>query len=183
MNKALFLDRDGTINIMVYNDDHGSVDSPFKPSQFKLARGAKDLIRAAKERNYLPIIVSNQPSVAKGNLTRENLAAITSQMCEELEIPVDCVYYCMHKSEDKCACRKPAIGLFEQAAKDHDIDMRASLMIGDGWNDIAAGKKIGAAKTVLIGRKDRTELINLLVEKDAMPDAFARDLIEAVQFL
>lgn len=181
MNKAVFMDRDGTLNEMIINEDHGYLDSPFRADQFMLKNYAKEFIANAKEKGHHIIVVSNQPSIGRGTLKLKDLDEITAKMCSELTIPKNHVYYCPHTSEENCNCRKPRTGLLEKASADHDIALKYSMMIGDGWNDMVAGRRAGVKNTILIGRNDRTELINLLAEKNAMPDYFAKDLKEALK--
>ena len=84
MRKAIFLDRDGVINAMVYNREHGFIDSPSNPEQFQLLPGVGEAIRLINEMGFLALVVSNQPGVAKGKLTLKLLDAITQKMKDEL---------------------------------------------------------------------------------------------------
>ena len=91
--------------------------------------------------------MTNQPDVARGAQTREAVDAIHAKL--RAELPVDAVYCCFHDDADHCACRKPAPGLLLDAARDLDIDARASFMVGDRWRDTAAGVAAGC-RTVFI---------------------------------
>jgi D-glycero-D-manno-heptose 1,7-bisphosphate phosphatase len=160
--RAVFLDRDGTINSMVYNPDFGLVDSPANPGEFELLPGVGEAIRAINQMGFLAVVISNQPGVAKGKFTLQLLDEITEKM--RLEVAktggsLDAIYYCLHHPDafvDQyrlvCDCRKPQPGLFLKAAQELDIDLRQSYMIGDGITDILAGQKIGAT-TMFIGSR------------------------------
>lgn len=183
MAKAVFLDRDGVINEMVTDETHGIIDSPRSIGQFKFIKNVKKAIKIIFSKGYDIIIVSNQPGIAKGTLKINNLAEMDRAIEKYLGINRNKIYYCYHKSEDNCEDRKPNIGLLRKAIKEHNLNIKSSVTIGDGWNDIVAGKSAGCKKTILIGRNDRTEMLNLLIEKNALPDHFADNLLDATKYL
>ena len=143
--KAIFLDRDGTINKMV-----GFVT---KPEQFDLIPGAAEAIRLINKSGYLAIVVTNQPVIARGDCTFEELQTIHDKMETELGKEgafVDAIYVCPHHTDKgfpgerpeykcNCDCRKPKPGLLVQAAEDFNIDLSQSYMIGDSDRDVEAG--------------------------------------------
>lgn len=156
---AVFLDRDGVINEIVYNEDTELLDSAANVNQFKMFDYAKDAVEAIKSKGYYVFVVTNQPGAAKGKTTLIKLYDINTAMCEEL--PVDDVFMCPHytkalpMSRDPylikiCDCRKPAPGLIKQAMAKYNIDMEHSYMVGDSYTDVLAGKAVGL-KTVLLG--------------------------------
>jgi D-glycero-D-manno-heptose 1,7-bisphosphate phosphatase len=187
--KAIFLDRDGVINELIYYSEHGVIDSPFTPEQFKLLPGVCEAIKKFRKTGFKVILVSNQPGIAKDYLSQQTFAEIEKKMKDELakeEASLDGEYYCFHHPEAKverlkvtCDCRKPKPGLLLRAAEDMDIDLSQSWMIGDGLTDIKAGKSAGC-KTILLGRM-KCELCHLMDEQDARPDAIASNLLQAVQ--
>lgn len=144
--KAIFLDRDGTINKYV-----GFLT---KLEQFELIHGVADAIKRINKSGYLAIVVTNQPVIARGDCTWEELQAIHEKMETELGKEgafLDGIYICPHHKDKgfegerpeykfDCDCRKPKAGLLLQAAKDFNIDLSQSYMIGDSENDILAGK-------------------------------------------
>jgi D-glycero-D-manno-heptose 1,7-bisphosphate phosphatase len=158
--RAVFLDRDGTINKLVYYPDHGFVDSPFTPSQLRLLPGAGNALCALREKGFLLILASNQPGVAKGNMTKKVFAEIDRKLIRLLAAGgarLDARYYCQHHPNailaayrKKCACRKPKPGMLFSAAKKHGIDLARSYMVGDGINDVKAGRAAGC-RTVFLG--------------------------------
>ena len=189
--KAVFLDRDGVINELIYYQEHGLIDSPFTVERFNLISGVGAAINKFHEMGYKVILVSNQPGVAKGHMSEENFDKIRGKMKKELAEEgafLDKEYYCFHHPEAKierfkanCECRKPKSGMFLRAAKDTDIDLSQSWMIGDGLTDIKAGKSAGCG-TILIGRT-KCELCYLMDEDDARPDGIVPNLKEAAQFI
>jgi len=152
--KAIFLDRDGTINKYVGFLQHAE--------DFELIPGVTDAIKVINKSGYLAIVVTNQPVIARGECTWETLQTIHNKMETELGKEgafVDAIYVCPHhpdkgfegeRQEYKfdCKCRKPKPGLLLQAAKDFNIDLSQSVMIGDSNNDVEAGKRVGCANTL-----------------------------------
>ena len=187
-NRAVFLDRDGVVNAMVYHGEHGITDSPFTAEQLELLPHACEAIRRFHEMGYLVTLVSNQPAIAKGHMSQQTFEEIVQKMKVELDKGkafIDAEYYCFHHPEAKvdglktiCECRKPKPGLLLQAAKDMDIDLSQSFMIGDGLTDIRAGKDAGT-NTILFGRM-KCELCHQMDEEDARPDVICSNLSEAI---
>ena len=187
MNKAVFLDRDGVINELIYHEEPGIIDSPFTVEQLKLFPWAGEAIKKLTEAGYKVGIISNQPGIAKGHLSRETFERIRQKMKGELALngaSVDGEYYCFHHPDAiieslraNCECRKPKPGLLLQAARELNIDLSQSWMIGDGLTDVKAGKSAGC-KTILLGRM-KCELCHLMDEDNARPDAIASNLLEA----
>ena len=130
---AVFLDRDGVVNELVYHEDHGIIDSPFTVAQFRLLPGVIEAVRQLHDADYTVVLVSNQPGIAKGHMSREAFDRIKERMKEELAKGGACLdgeYYCLHHPEavvaelrTNCECRKPKPGLLLQAAQDIDIDL------------------------------------------------------------
>lgn len=157
--KAIFLDRDGTINRYV-----GFLR---KIEDFELIDGAAEAIQRINESGYLCIVVTNQPVIARGEVTEPELQLIHNKMetlLGQAGAYIDGLYYCPHHPDKgfegevealkiDCECRKPKPGLLLRAAGDFNIDLSRSWMIGDGKNDVGAGKAAGC-KTVLIGDED-----------------------------
>jgi len=189
--KAVFVDRDGVINELVYHQEQGIIDSPFTVEQFRLLLGVGEAIKKLHEMDYKVVVVSNQPNIAKGHMSEEIFDKIRKKMGDELAKEgayLDGEYYCFHHPEAKvetlkanCECRKPKPGLLLQAAQDMDIDVSQSWMIGDNLADIKAGKGAGV-RTILLG-KMKCELCRLMDEEDARPDTIATNLKEAAQFI
>ena len=154
--KAIFLDRDGTLN--KYVGFLRNID------QFELIPGTEEAIRKINESGYLAIVVTNQPVIARGEVSLEELEEIHNKLETLLGLKgayVDAIYYCPHhphkgyegeRTEYKieCECRKPKPGMLLKAAEDFNIDLSQSWMVGDGENDILAGIAAGC-QTALVG--------------------------------
>lgn len=189
--KAIFLDRDGVVNELVYFQEQGIIDSPFTPYQFHLCPGVPQAIKRFQNAGYKIIIVSNQPGVAKGHMTLNNFNRIDETMKAQLEkegVFLDGVYYCLHHPEAvieqyriDCKCRKPKPGLILKAVKDMDIDVSQSWFIGDNLTDIKAGKNAGC-HTLLLS-KMRCELCNLMHNEGIKPEAIKLNLLKAADFI
>lgn len=163
--KAVFLDRDGTINKYV-----GFLK---KPEQFELIPGVAEAIKKINKSGYLAIVVTNQPVIARGDCTWEGLQEIHNKMETKLGKEgafVDAIYICPHHKDKgfegerpeykfDCECRKPKPGLLLQAAKDFNIDLSQSIMIGDSENDVKAGENAGCDQSLLLQQQ---ELLNVL---------------------
>ncbi len=131
MNKAVFLDRDGTINV-----DHGYVH---RAEDFEFLPGVVDGLRMLQEAEYLLIVVTNQSGIGRGMFTEEEYLEFQQWFGDELArqgVTLTAQYFCPHVDADGCDCRKPKIGLFEQAARDYDIDWALSYAIGDRMRDL-----------------------------------------------
>ncbi|OGK56423.1 hypothetical protein A3J15_02115 [Candidatus Roizmanbacteria bacterium RIFCSPLOWO2_02_FULL_38_10] len=159
MNKAVFFDRDGIINQIVYDQILGLVHTPLNPDEFILMPGISDLLKMTKQKGYLNIIISNQPLIGLKRATEDMFKRITSRMINLLKkegAVFDNQYYCLHhpyalipKYKKKCQCRKPGIDLIKQAQKKYNIDLKKSWFIGDATFDVIAGKTAGC-KTILV---------------------------------
>ena len=156
--KAVFLDRDGTVN--VYKGFLKNIED------FKLIEGVADAIKKINNSGYLCILITNQPVIARGEVTYEQLEQIHNKLETLLGLQgayIDSIYYCPHHPDRgyageipdlkiDCNCRKPKPGMLLKAAKDFNIDLTKSFMVGDSENDIKAGKLAGC-KTVLVDAK------------------------------
>jgi D-glycero-D-manno-heptose 1,7-bisphosphate phosphatase len=191
VNKAVFLDRDGVINRLIYHQESGIIDSPFLVSQFNLLPGVGDTISRLNRLGYRVIVVTNQPGIAKNHFSLETLDEMHRLMHAELRARhavLDAVYYCPHHPEGDnlefrtvCQCRKPAPGLLIRAAKDLDLDLSGCYMVGDSLTDVQAGQRAGC-RAVLIG-KMKCDLCHLMEEQGVKPDAIAGSLAEAVDVI
>jgi D,D-heptose 1,7-bisphosphate phosphatase len=163
--RAVFLDRDGTINEYV-----GFLSSA---EQFKLIEGTAEAIRQINKSGYLAIVITNQPVIARGDCTFEQLRQIHDKMETELGKSgayVDAIYVCPHhpdtgfegeRREYKkvCSCRKPNIGLLLQAEQDFHIDLGRSFIIGDSMRDVEAGRNAGLKDSLLIQKNQEGQLM------------------------
>jgi len=192
MNRAIFLDRDGVINAMVYNPEFGLVDSPANPDEFHLLPGVAAAIGVFKNLGFLTVVISNQPGVAKGKFSPALLQAMTEKMLTCLgqqEAFIDHVYYCLHHPEGiveeyrkVCDCRKPKPGLLLKAAAELDIDLSQSYFIGDGITDVLAGQAAGT-HTLLIYPSSRCYIDPELNKRGAEPEHIVNDIWDAAEMI
>lgn len=147
---AVFLDRDGTINI--------EKDYLYRIDEFEFTPGAIEAIKLFNQSGYLVVVVTNQSGVARGYYSEADVETLHSHIDQQLQSQggrVDAWYYCPHHVSGKppynqeCSCRKPLPGMLLKAAADHDIDLDRSWMVGDKLADIEAGQAAGC-KPVLV---------------------------------
>ncbi len=179
--KAIFLDRDGTINEYV-----GFLR---KEEDFKLIPGVSEAIKKINNSGYLAIVVTNQPVIARGEVTEEELEEIHKKMETLLGLDgayIDDIYYCPHHPDKgfegeipelkiECDCRKPKTGMLEKAAREHNIDLSSSIMIGDSTLDIKMAENAGMQSVLLkTGQKGEDG------KYDVSPTLIAEDLNDAI---
>ena len=169
--RAVFLDRDGTIN-----EEVGYLRSP---SQVRLLAGAGEAVRLLKEAGWRVIIITNQSGIARGFIDDHILESIHTRLAEQLQdcgAAVDDILFCPHHPDDQCGCRKPETGLLDLARSRFDIDLTASWVVGDKAIDVELGKKAGCRTAlVLTGYgPDQLRIAN-------SPDLVAQDLREAAE--
>jgi D-glycero-D-manno-heptose 1,7-bisphosphate phosphatase len=172
--KAVFLDKDGTlITDVPYNVD---------PQLIVLTHHCLTGLKQLQDNGYLLVIISNQAGVALGYFKEAALIAVEQQikgLLADADIALNGFYYCPHRPEDNCDCRKPAPGLLTCAAADLHIDLGVSWMIGDILNDMEAGNRAGC-KSILIDNGNETEWqLNELRQ----PLAVARTINEAANYI
>ena len=150
MNKAVFIDRDGTI----------SRDLPYcsRPEDFELLPQVAEGIRLLNEHGFKVVVVTNQSGLARGYFTEEMLAKIHDKMRRELakhSAFVDAIYYCPHHPGNNCDCRKPKPKMLFQAASDLNIDLRLSYVIGDSDIDAEMGRRAGCKAAFIVEHSER----------------------------
>ena len=171
--RALFLDRDGVINI-----DHGYV---YRADQFQFVDGIFSLCRKAMELNYLIFVITNQSGIGRGYYTDQQFHDLTGWMCQQFVsqgIRIESVYYCpYHEKHGKghyrqeSTHRKPGPGMFLDAAADFDLDLQRSVLVGDKETDIQAGITAGIGCNLLYSDSSP------LKEFKAVPTAVVSDLV------
>ena len=184
MNKAVFLDRDG-----VLNETKADKDFYYKESDIVFLPKVSDALKIIKDKGYKIFVITNQPAIARGIISIEEVEKLHNFMNKELGEMIDKFYICPHHPEMHpdvpehakkyrivCDCRKPSPGMLLQAAKDFNINLKESWMIGDMITDVITGKNAGC-KTILVktGYGGKDGLYNI------EPDIIAEDFMEAVK--
>ena len=182
--KAIFLDRDGTINKLV-----GYLTNK---DDFELIDGVIDAIRKINRSEYLCIVITNQPIIARGDSTVDNLEEIHKRMETILGregVFIHELYYCPHHPDKgfpgevpelkiDCECRKPKIGMLTEASKDFNIDLSKSFVIGDSTSDIMMAKNAGC-KSILLNTGEAGNDCKF----DVKSDMIANDLLDAINMI
>ena len=171
MNRAVFLDRDGTIA----KDVHYCR----RPEDFILFDGAAKAVNFLNKQGFKVIVITNQSGIARGYFTEETLAKIHQKLQYEIAREgghIDAIYYCPHHPDDNCECRKPKTSLVLQAARDFDIDLEHSFMVGDLQMDVDLGKSAGC-RTILVVNGTP------VYKGSAAPDAIVPDLTEMADII
>jgi D,D-heptose 1,7-bisphosphate phosphatase len=182
MQRAVFLDRDGTIcRDMNYLSD---------PAGVELLPGAADALRRLAAADYRLLVVTNQSGIARGYLTEEALAGIHARLMELLGsrgVRLTAIYHCPHLPDGirpeyrrSCDCRKPEPGLLFRAAREHGLDLSRSFMVGDKLSDIQAGKR-GGCKSLLLAPAEPDDCRSLPPAE--RPDTVVPDLAAAADWI
>ena len=155
MHRAVFLDRDGVINRSLERDS-----KPFPPrslDEFEILPEVPDACAKLKAAEFLLIVATNQPDVGRGTLKKELVEKIHAHLMKQL--PIDRVEVCFHPGQGKsdCDCRKPKPGMLLRAARELNIDLSQSWMVGDRWRDVDCGHAAGC-RTIFIDRGYAEEL-------------------------
>ena len=180
--KAVFLDRDGTINV--------EKDYLYKIEDFEFLPGVIEGLHLLQDAGYLLIIITNQSGIARGYYTEEDYHTLNNWMLRELKskgISISAVYYCPHHPDAKmkayrtdCNCRKPGLGMYEQAIKDFNIDLSYSFSIGDKIRDSAICET-SSCQGYLIATNEKPEMINRVKAGVIHNVTYASDLLEAAK--
>jgi D-glycero-D-manno-heptose 1,7-bisphosphate phosphatase len=137
--RAVFLDRDGVINRAIVR--HGKPHPPSSLAELEILPAVSAALAELRAVGFRLIVVTNQPNVARGTQTRECIESLHAAL--RAQLPLDEIRICYHDDNDRCSCRKPAPGMLLAAAREHDLNLSASFMVGDRWRDIEAGQRAG----------------------------------------
>lgn len=182
-NRAIFIDRDGTLN-----EEVGYIT---EMSQFRLFGFAAESIKMINDSGWYAVLITNQAGIARGHHSEEFLRRLHAQM--ELSLlrdgaRLDAIYYCPHHPEfgappyrQDCNCRKPKPGLIEKAAKDFSLDLNNCYIIGDRMSDIETGHTAGTRSVMVMTGYGREEYPDAIRQRP--PDHAAENLLEAVRWI
>lgn len=146
LKKAVFLDRDGILNKLV------NKRPPWLVEEVTFFKEVNEIIQLIKEKDFAPVIVTNQPDAARGQANFNSLKEVQSYISNHLKIEYK--YACYHPYDGMCSCRKPLPGMLLNAAREHNIRLDKSFMIGDREKDILAGASAGCKTIYLSANKD-----------------------------
>jgi len=178
MVRALFLDRDGVLDELVYYADTAAYEAPRKPEDLHLRPGVREALDLAAKNGWMIFVVSNQPDAAKGKATIESVQAVHEKLLKELAgAPIQEFFYCFHQAEEGCACRKPKPFFVLQAAKKYDVNVDESWFAGDVDTDIECGRRAGTRTALLEYPHSRSK------RGAQRPDGVYRDLGHFVRTL
>lgn len=167
----MFLDRDGVLNEPVIRE--GRPYPPGGPEDLRVIAGAREACRLLAAAGLKLVCVTNQPDIARGTQRREIVDAINAKLEQELQL--DGVFTCPHDDSDGCSCRKPLPGLLLTAANALNLDPERSVMVGDRWRDVEAGRAAGSM-TVFVDRGYHEP-------RPGDPDLVVAELLEAVEWI
>jgi histidinol-phosphate phosphatase family protein len=174
MQKAVFLDRDGTINI-----DTGYIKDP---KDLVFIRGSKKAVKILKEKGFLVYIITNQSGVGRGYFSIEDVQVVNKKLIEKFEkygVFIDGIFSCPHRPDEGCNCRKPNPDVVNDIAKKNNISLAKSYFVGDKLTDVETGQNAGC-KTILI---EGESAVAAKAEKGKDPDYFAKNLLKAVEWI
>lgn len=161
VNKAVFLDRDGTIN-----KDKGYV---YRAEDFEFIEGAIDAIVSLNKNMFKVIVVTNQSGVGRGFFSEEDVKKLHVFINSELRKHnawVDKFYFCPHSPDEGCDCRKPKIALFKRAIKDFDVDIKNSYIIGDKISDVLPAEQLGCKAFLLEKPRNLKSIVNKILGRE-----------------
>jgi D-glycero-D-manno-heptose 1,7-bisphosphate phosphatase len=165
MSRAIYLDRDGVINEVIFRSGNDSKPiAPWKIEEFHLIKEIKKPLQYLKQMGFHLFIVTNQPDIAKGIVEFSTVKKMNDIVMNEL--PIDEIMVCSHIDGDNCNCRKPKPGMILTLAKKWGINLEDSFLIGDNWKDIESGKAAGC----------RTILLDTFYNKSVMADYRVKNL-------
>jgi D-glycero-D-manno-heptose 1,7-bisphosphate phosphatase len=177
--KIVFVDRDGVIN-------RDRSDYVKRWSEFEFLPGSLDALKLLTVSGYGIILITNQSVINRKMVPEEELRNIHAKMEKAIVRHggrIKAIYYCPHVPEDGCSCRKPEVGLIEQARADHALDLSSICLIGDSLKDIECARRAGCGKVILVRTGHGRETEALCVDAGVEADHVAHDLMAAVKWL
>jgi len=185
MNKAVFLDRDGTIN-----EEMGYINHI---SRFKIFRFVPKAIRILNESGYKVIVVTNQSGVARGYFDEQLVKEVHKKLLNKVELAgakIDAIYYCPHHPDEgkppyriDCECRKPKTGMIQKAKNAFNLDITRSFMIGDRYKDVEFGHKAGLHTVMVLTGYGKGEYTYQRQQWKKKPDHISKNLLEAANWI
>ncbi|MEE8540698.1 MAG: D-glycero-beta-D-manno-heptose 1,7-bisphosphate 7-phosphatase [Desulfobacterales bacterium] len=179
LSKVVFLDRDGVIN-------RDSPDYVKSWSEFEFLPGSIEAIRNLTVSGFATILITNQSAVNRRLISDTELQTIHTRMNAALKRRdghIQDIFFCPHRPDERCACRKPKAGLIHQAQSKYRIDLPQSFMVGDNAKDIECARNAGCGGAILVQSGLGSDAAEILAAQDICPDFISRDLAEAVNWI
>jgi len=176
---TVFLDRDGVIN-------HDSPDYIKSWEAFRFIPGSLEAIARLTRAGIAVIVITNQSAVNRGMISPEALETMHRRMCRAVADTgghIADIFFCPHRPDEDCGCRKPRPGLILAARDRYDLDLSSAVMVGDSEKDILVGRAAGCGATVLVKTGNGDKAIQSLTRKGALPDHVANDLAAAANWI
>ena len=177
MKRALFLDRDGVLDHLVFYESSGEWEAPRRLEDLQLIEGVAEPLRRFVEAGWLLFVVTNQPNVAKGKATPALVQEINDEAVRRLGVPVARSYICVHQAEDRCQCRKPSPFFLREAEREFGVDLPRSWMVGDQDSDLLCGRAAGCRVALMENPQSANK------RGSVEPDLRVRDLNELADAL
>ncbi len=177
--RVVFLDRDGVIN----KDLPDYIKSW---EEFEFLPGSIEAIRLLNSKGFATIIITNQSAINRNMISKQGLEHIHALMKKAIKSgggEIKDIFFCPHTPEEGCDCRKPEPGLIYQAQKKYQIDLPASIMVGDNAKDIECARRAGCGLSVLVKSENFSNAERFLSERKIFPDYVALDLYDAVSWI
>ena len=177
--KVVFLDRDGVINV-------DSPDYIKSWSEFQFISGSLEALKRLNESGFTIIVITNQSAVNRGMIPEPVLHEMHDNMRRAVQKQGGCIadiFYCPHRPDEGCGCRKPKPGLIQQAQQRHRLDPSTAWMVGDSVKDILCARNAGCGHAILVRTGNGRSSERMLLEKQTPPDHVVENLLEAVDFI
>ncbi|CAN2040579.1 D-glycero-beta-D-manno-heptose-1,7-bisphosphate 7-phosphatase [Candidatus Magnetomoraceae bacterium gMMP-15] len=179
MLKSIFIDRDGVIN-------QDSPDYIKNWSEFNFIPGSIEAIARLTQNGYICFIITNQSMINRGISTKEALKDMHQKMTDAIEANrgrIEAIFYCPHRPDEGCNCRKPKPGLIYQVRQFYDIDLKNSCMVGDSVKDIEWARNAGCGFAILVRTGNGFESEKILIQRKIFPDYVADNLLAASEWI
>jgi histidinol-phosphate phosphatase family protein len=175
---VVFLDRDGTLNF-----DPGYLSDP---NAVQLLPGVRTAIARLNRASFKTVVVTNQSGIGRGLIREETLEAVHRRLREllaESDAWLDAIYYCPHRPEEACGCRKPSAGLVDRACRELALSPQHAFVIGDKATDVELARNIGAIAVLVLSGNHPEEEQARMAARGLSPDCVARNLEDAVEWI
>ena len=179
VKKTVFLDRDGVIN-------RDSPDYIKSWEEFEFLPGSLEALKLLTENHFTIILISNQSIINRGMIPKSRLKYIFSMMKKTIKAQggkLTDIFYCPHKPEENCSCRKPAPGMVLSAQKKYNLDLASSYFVGDNAKDIECAKNAGCGYSILVKTGNEQKALKSLTQTNNTPDHVTENLLEAARLI